>query len=105
MHSVGLWLGRPASACPPRATARVREADLLRSAIMCGAEWEGRPGVCFTRTLVICRSIIPRLSAVLISHADIEHVGALPYLVAQFGLSCPVYMTFPVFRMGQVWHK
>ena len=83
----------------------LREYVEQRSAIMCGAEWEGRPGVCFTRTLVICRSIIPRLSAVLISHADIEHVGALPYLVAQFGLSCPVYMTFPVFRMGQVWHK
>lgn len=56
-----------------------------------------------TAVLEPLRDVIPRLKAVLISHADIAHLGALPYAVGKLGLNCPIYMTFPVFRMGQMF--
>lgn len=40
------------------------------------------------------------VDAVLLSHADVEHVGALPYAFAKLGLACPVYATVPVHNMG-----
>jgi len=36
----------------------------------------------------------------LVSHADILHLGALPYAMKQLGLSAPVYSTEPVYRLG-----
>ncbi|CAD6195418.1 unnamed protein product [Caenorhabditis auriculariae] len=49
------------------------------------------------------RPIVPKLSAVLLSHPDVLHLGALPYLVAKCGLTAPVYATVPVFKMGQMF--
>ncbi|VDK54435.1 unnamed protein product [Anisakis simplex] len=46
---------------------------------------------------------IPRINAVLLSYADILHLGALPYLVRKCGLNCPVYATVPVYKMGQMF--
>lgn len=46
---------------------------------------------------------INQIDAVLISHPDIYHLGALPYLVGKGGLSCPVYCTIPVYKMGQMF--
>ncbi|CAG7660639.1 unnamed protein product [Allacma fusca] len=46
---------------------------------------------------------VNRIDAVLISHPDLIHLGALPYLVGKCGLSCPVYTTIPVFKMGQMF--
>lgn len=40
------------------------------------------------------------IDAVLLSHPDTLHLGALPYAVKQFGLSAPVYSTEPVHRLG-----
>ncbi|KAF3432974.1 hypothetical protein FNV43_RR24076 [Rhamnella rubrinervis] len=40
------------------------------------------------------------IDAVLLSHPDTLHLGALPYAVKQFGLSAPVYSTEPVYRLG-----
>ncbi|PKA58817.1 Cleavage and polyadenylation specificity factor subunit 2 [Apostasia shenzhenica] len=40
------------------------------------------------------------IDAVLISHPDILHIGALPYALKQLGLSAPVYATEPVYRLG-----
>ncbi|KRX61809.1 Cleavage and polyadenylation specificity factor subunit 2 [Trichinella sp. T9] len=45
----------------------------------------------------------PRIDAVLLSYPDIAHIGALPYLVGKCGLSCPIYATVPVYRMGQMF--
>jgi cleavage and polyadenylation specificity factor subunit 2 len=40
---------------------------------------------------------------VLVSHGDMEHIGALPYLYSQtIGLSCPTFATVPVHNMGQM---
>lgn len=41
-----------------------------------------------------------RVDAVLLSHSDTVHLGALPYAMKQLGLSAPVYSTEPVYRLG-----
>lgn len=43
------------------------------------------------------------IDAVLISHSDPLHLGALPYAVGKLGLSCPIYATLPVYKMGQMF--
>ncbi|GAB2294030.1 hypothetical protein Dimus_028246 [Dionaea muscipula] len=40
------------------------------------------------------------IDAVLLSHPDIIHLGALPYAMKHLGLSAPVYATEPVSRLG-----
>ncbi|KAK0595526.1 hypothetical protein LWI29_007524 [Acer saccharum] len=40
------------------------------------------------------------IDAVLLSHSDTLHLGALPYAVKQFGLNAPIFSTEPVHRMG-----
>ncbi|XP_047136980.1 cleavage and polyadenylation specificity factor subunit 2 isoform X1 [Hydra vulgaris] len=43
------------------------------------------------------------IDAVLLSHPDIYHLGALPYLIGKCNLNCPVYATIPVYKMGQMF--
>lgn len=43
------------------------------------------------------------IDAILLSHPDAMHLGALPYLVGKLGLRCPVYATIPVYKMGQMF--
>ena len=43
------------------------------------------------------------MDAVLLTYPDQLHLGALPYLVGKCGLSCPVYSTVPVYKMGQMF--
>ncbi|KAK9103630.1 hypothetical protein Sjap_020884 [Stephania japonica] len=40
------------------------------------------------------------IDAVLLSHPDTLHLGALPYAMKHLGLSAPVYSTEPVYRLG-----
>ena len=37
----------------------------------------------------------------MLSHVDIEHIGALPFLI-KHGLNCPIYATLPVANMGRI---
>lgn len=46
---------------------------------------------------------IGSIDAVLISYPDQLHLGALPYAVGKLGLSCPIYGTLPVYKMGQMF--
>ena len=46
--------------------------------------------------------IAPNIDAVLLTHGDAAHLGALPYARARFGLTAPVYATIPVRKMGQL---
>lgn len=43
------------------------------------------------------------IDAVLLTYPDHLHLGALPYLVGKCGMSCPVYATIPVYKMGQMF--
>lgn len=44
-----------------------------------------------------------KIDAVLLTYPDHLHLGALPYLVGKCGLTCPVYATVPVYKMGQMF--
>lgn len=44
-----------------------------------------------------------QVDAVLLSFPDCGHLGALPYLVGQCELKCPIYATVPVYKMGQMF--
>ncbi|CAI5484079.1 unnamed protein product [Closterium sp. Yama58-4] len=48
------------------------------------------------------RAVAPAIHAVLLSHPDMAHAGALPYAYAQLGLRAPVYCTVPVARLAQL---
>ncbi|XP_027110294.1 cleavage and polyadenylation specificity factor subunit 2 isoform X1 [Coffea eugenioides] len=44
--------------------------------------------------------VAPTVDAVLLSHSDTLHLGALPYAMKKLGLSAPVFATEPVYRLG-----
>ena len=44
-----------------------------------------------------------QIDAVLLTYPDNVHLGALPHLVGKCGLSCPIYATVPVYKMGQMF--
>lgn len=46
--------------------------------------------------------VADKISLVLISHANIEHLGALPYAYKHFKLTAPCYLTSPVLKLGQL---
>nr|XP_054758654.1 cleavage and polyadenylation specificity factor subunit 2-like [Lytechinus pictus] len=46
---------------------------------------------------------IHQVDAVLLSYPDNLHLGALPYLVGKCNLTCPIYATIPVYKMGQMF--
>eukprot|EP00658_Telonema_sp_P-2_P059075 TRINITY_DN4776_c0_g1_i1.p1 TRINITY_DN4776_c0_g1~~TRINITY_DN4776_c0_g1_i1.p1 ORF type:complete len:493 (+),score=108.85 TRINITY_DN4776_c0_g1_i1:105-1583(+) len=75
---------------------RVDECNIL---LDCGSD------PCFTQELLEpLKQIAPKLDAILISHPDPMHLGALPYLVGKVGLPewCKVYATIPVCKLGQM---
>ena len=46
------------------------------------------------------REMLKEIDCILISHADLAYIGALPYVVSTCSLSCPIYTTVPVHNMG-----
>ncbi|KAM7251113.1 hypothetical protein ACFE04_022996 [Oxalis oulophora] len=44
--------------------------------------------------------VASKIDAVLLSHSDTLHLGALTYAIKQFGMSAPVFCTEPVHRLG-----
>lgn len=44
--------------------------------------------------------VAPTVDAVLLSHPDLAHLGALPYAAKHLGLTAPVYATTPVQQLG-----
>ncbi|KAI8925034.1 beta-lactamase-like protein, partial [Entophlyctis helioformis] len=50
--------------------------------------------------LAALAKVARQVDAVLLSHADMDHMGALPYAAVHLGLACPVYATTPVHDMG-----
>lgn len=49
------------------------------------------------------QSALGKIDAVLLSYPDLLHLGALPYAVGKLKLSCPIYCTGPVYKMGQMF--
>lgn len=47
--------------------------------------------------------VVPQLDLVLLSQPDLQHLGALPYLVGKkAGLKAPVYAATPIARLGPI---
>jgi len=44
--------------------------------------------------------VASKIDAVLLSHPDVIHLGALPYAMKHFDLSAPIFSTEPVYRLG-----
>ena len=53
------------------------------------------------RMLQLTFRYLPQVDAILISHLDITHIGALPALLKNIPPNCRIYATVPVFQMGQ----
>jgi cleavage and polyadenylation specificity factor subunit 2 len=60
----------------------------------------GWTDLCDPSQLQRLAKVAPTIDAVLLSHPDVMHLGALPYAMKHLGLSAPVYATEPVFRLG-----
>ncbi|RKP00996.1 hypothetical protein CXG81DRAFT_26300 [Caulochytrium protostelioides] len=69
------------------------------AAILLDCGWSA---ACDPQQLAPLARIAARVDAVLLSHATLTHLGALPYAVHQLGLACPVYATTPVHDLGRV---
>lgn len=59
--------------------------------------------VCSVIMLNIPSRYVHQVDAVLLSHPDPIHLGALPYAVGKLGLNCTIYATIPVYKMGQMF--
>ncbi|XP_077966270.1 cleavage and polyadenylation specificity factor subunit 2-like isoform X2 [Styela clava] len=46
---------------------------------------------------------LSQIDAILLSFPDPQHLGCLPYLVGKVGLTCPIYATVPIYKMGQMF--
>lgn len=57
---------------------------------------------CFIPLFLFYRHV-HQVDAVLLSHPDPLHLGALPYAVGKMGLNCAIYATIPVYKMGQMF--
>eukprot|EP00759_Apiculatamorpha_spiralis_P020980 PhF_6_TR26126/c0_g1_i1/m.36985/K14402/CPSF2, CFT2; cleavage and polyadenylation specificity factor subunit 2 len=55
-----------------------------------------------TEFITVLREVAPMLDAIVISHGDFEHCGALPYLVQVLGVKCPIFATLPVRKFGEI---
>ena len=62
--------------------------------------WDEKFSPAFITTL---SKVVPKVDAVLLTYPDLPHLGALPVAVGKLGLSCPVYATVPVYKMGQMF--
>lgn len=62
--------------------------------------WDEKFDMVFIQNL---KKVIPKIDALLLSYPDSPHLGALPYAVGKLGLSCPIYATVPVYKMGQMF--
>jgi cleavage and polyadenylation specificity factor subunit 2 len=81
------------------------EIDDIRILLDCGWDVEFNPDRLHNLKRYQIESnvrIARDIDVVLLSHADLAHIGAYPYASAKLGLSAPVYCTLPVQNMGRV---
>ncbi|CAF1052808.1 unnamed protein product [Brachionus calyciflorus] len=58
---------------------------------------------CSVEILEKYKQNIKSVDAILLSYPDLNHLGALPYLISKMNLKCQIYCTVPVFKMGQMF--
>ncbi|XP_075145543.1 cleavage and polyadenylation specificity factor subunit 2 [Haematobia irritans] len=76
----------------------ILQIDEVKIMLDCG--WDEKFDANFIKEV---KRHVHSIDAVLLSHPDVYHLGALPYLVGKLGLHCPIYATIPVHKMGQMF--
>ncbi|XP_059058233.1 probable cleavage and polyadenylation specificity factor subunit 2 [Achroia grisella] len=76
----------------------VLQIDEFKFLLDCG--WDEKFDMNFIGEL---KRHVNSIDAVLLSHSDPLHLGALPYAVGKLGLNCPIYATLPIYKMGQMF--
>lgn len=76
----------------------ILQVDEFRFLLDCG--WDEDFNMDFIKEL---KRHLHQIDAVLLTYPDHAHLGALPYMVGKGGLSCPIYATVPVYKMGQMF--
>ncbi|KAL8565141.1 cleavage and polyadenylation specificity factor subunit 2 [Nucella lapillus] len=74
------------------------QVDEFRFLLDCG--WDEDFNMHFIKEL---KRYVHQIDAVLLSYPDHLHLGALPYMVGKCELSCPIFATVPVYKMGQMF--
>ncbi|KAK6182594.1 hypothetical protein SNE40_010244 [Patella caerulea] len=74
------------------------QVDEFRFLLDCG--WSENFDMTMIKEL---KRYVNQIDAVLLSYPDNIHLGALPYLIGKCGLTCPIYATIPVYKMGQMF--
>ncbi|XP_021378418.1 cleavage and polyadenylation specificity factor subunit 2-like [Mizuhopecten yessoensis] len=74
------------------------QVDEFRFLLDCG--WDEDFNLDFIKEL---KRHTHQIDAVLLSYPDHIHLGALPYMVGKAGMTCPIYATIPVYKMGQMF--
>uniref|UniRef100_T1J0U4 Cleavage and polyadenylation specificity factor subunit 2 n=1 Tax=Strigamia maritima TaxID=126957 RepID=T1J0U4_STRMM len=74
------------------------QVDEFRFLLDCG--WDEKFNPHFMKEF---KKHIHTIDAVLLSYPDYYHLGALPYAVGKLGLTCPIFATIPVYKMGQMF--
>lgn len=74
------------------------DVDGFRFLLDCG--WDDHFDVDVLQPLA---NVASTVDAVLLSHPDTLHLGALPYAVKKLGLTATIYCTLPVNKMGQMY--
>ena len=74
------------------------QVDEFRFLLDCG--WDEHLSMSIVNRMV---KHVKQIDAVLLSHPDPLHLGALPYLVGKAGLNCPIFATVPVSKMGEMF--
>lgn len=72
--------------------------DEFRFLLDCG--WDENCNLAHMKEL---KKHIHQVDAVLLTYPDMQHLGALPYVVGKLGLNCPIYATIPTYKMGQMF--
>jgi cleavage and polyadenylation specificity factor subunit 2 len=68
------------------------EIDESRILLDCGSSYDG--------SMEYLQELGSSIDAVLISHADMDHLGGYVYAYSKLGLTCPCFVTTPVHDMG-----
>jgi cleavage and polyadenylation specificity factor subunit 2 len=73
--------------------------EIDEACILLDCGWDETFDVALLRRLI---KIAPSIDAVLVTHCDLAHLGALPYIFSKGNMKAKVYATLPVQKMGQL---
>jgi cleavage and polyadenylation specificity factor subunit 2 len=81
--------------------AYLLEIDSAKILLDCGWNFDNLESIeAIKKYFLANKRIAPSIDVVLLSHADLDHLGGYANADAKFGLDCPCFATTPVHDMG-----